>query len=169
MKTPFSKQAVMRFLRLVKTPVLIGVALGLLVGIVIVINNQANSQREAREESTRHQLQMQLILKEIQKSIAEDKKNTKETNDHIECIIKYFQRPVRTGLYIDRVKECRLKRRAEEVSQISPAQNVALAPPATPPRTEDRSFLDCLPAEVRRKLNKTLPKDHVLRTMHCNR
>lgn len=166
MKIQELKLASIRTFHQLKTPLLVGAILGFAIGLVIVINNTNKSLEEARQESTRHQHQMQIILLEIQKAMSEDKKNTKQINDHLDCILEYFSTERRSGLFIEYTNECRLRRSKTTASRPEPPNRVAITPAPVapqpspnPPRKADRSFLDCSTPELRKRLKKTLDKE----------
>lgn len=159
------KLASVRAFHQLKTPLLVGAILGFAIGLVIVINNTNQSLSEARQESTRHQQQMQIILLEIQKAMSEDKKNTKQINDHLDCILEYFSTERRGGLFIEYTNECRLRRSKTTASKPEPSRDVVASPnrvspsPNPQPREADRRFLDCSSTELRKRLKKILDKE----------
>lgn len=162
------KAPLLRFWHLMKFPLLIGILIGLLASNLII---SANQSRETREANHRAELADQ-----------RSRESQKQIEDLILCIVQFYQKPVRTGLYLESVEDCRFERRVSRESPQEPsAPSVATpkianhpsqktpTPPSPAPRirTEDRSFLDCLPKQARKRLNKVLPKDHPLRRLPC--
>lgn len=170
-----SRVSVMRFWHLIKVPLGIGILLGLLVSNLIILANQSKESREDAKRAAESRQQLEDLIR--------------ETNDHLDCIAHYFTRIKRSGLVLKSLEDCHYIRQKtsnpspNEVANPSPnptprtPQVVSPRPSPTPtarrtptrPRTEDRSFLDCLPAKTRKLLNGILPKDNVLRSLPCQR
>lgn len=120
----------------IRYPLFIGILLGLLVGVVIIIRNQGAAQTKADTESRVRQEQLQGLLKEIQRS-------SDETNNHLDCILEYFSRRSRSGLFLEDIDKCRYERRidpqATAPEQDRPQASARKTPRPTPRKPTARS------------------------------